>query len=98
MRFRYANLASATGVAAETGISAADKAVLDYATSSAKLDHIFAAKHNFHPLVQQVRQQRGSRAAVPTGRWRNLYQCGRLSDTTFMRGGSVVDNPFAELA
>jgi hypothetical protein len=23
-----------------------------------------------------------------------LYQGGRLSDTTFMRGGSVVDNPF----
>jgi hypothetical protein len=50
MRFRYANLASAAGVAAETGISAADKAVLDYATSSAKLDHIFAAKHNFDPV------------------------------------------------
>ncbi|MTD56095.1 hypothetical protein [Amycolatopsis pithecellobii] len=44
----------------ETGISAADASALDYATSSAKLDHIFAGKHNFDPLVQQF----GSREEV----------------------------------
>lgn len=47
-------------VAADTGLSAADQSALDYATTSSKLDHIFAAKHNFDPLVQQY----GSREAV----------------------------------
>jgi RHS repeat-associated protein len=57
---------TATGAAqraatvAETGGSAADKAAYDYATSTAKLNHVFADKHNFDPLVQQF----GSREAV----------------------------------
>jgi hypothetical protein len=45
---------------AEAGMSAADQAAFDYATTPEKLDHIFAAKHNFDPLVQQF----GSREAV----------------------------------
>jgi hypothetical protein len=48
-------LVSATGVAAE-----ADQAALDHATAASKLDHVFAAKHNFDPLVEQF----GSREAV----------------------------------
>jgi hypothetical protein len=47
-------------VAAETGLSAADRPALDYATTSSKLDHIFAAKHNFDALIRQY----GSREAV----------------------------------
>lgn len=47
-------------VAAEEGATAADQSAFDYATTSSKLDHIFAAKHNFDPLVQQF----GSREAV----------------------------------
>lgn len=50
-------------VAAKAGAAAAeagDQAALDYATSSSKLDHVFAAKHNFDPLVKQF----GSREAV----------------------------------
>lgn len=49
----------ASGVGAETA-STADQAAYDYATQADKLDHIFAAKHNFDPLVQQF----GSREAV----------------------------------
>jgi YD repeat-containing protein len=45
---------------ANAGLSAADQSALDYATTSSKLDHIFAAKHDFDPLVQQY----GSREAV----------------------------------
>jgi hypothetical protein len=49
------------GSAAEdAGLSAADQSSLDYATTPSKLDHIFAAKHNFGPLVEQF----GSREAV----------------------------------
>ena len=47
-------------LAAEEGVTAADQPALDYATTSSKLDHIFAAKHNFDPLVRQF----GSREAV----------------------------------
>lgn len=50
-------------VAAETGggaAGAADSAAYDYATSASKLDHIFAAKHGFDPLIEQF----GSREAV----------------------------------
>jgi RHS repeat-associated protein len=42
------------------GLSAADRAAFDYATAANKLDHIFAAKHNLDPLVQQF----GSRQAA----------------------------------
>jgi hypothetical protein len=55
-----ANSPGVFGVAAEDGLSAEDQAALDYATTPSKLDHIFAAKHNFDPLVQQF----GSREAV----------------------------------
>jgi hypothetical protein len=51
-----ANLAKA----AKTATSAADRAAFDYATTSSKLDHIFAGKNNFDPLVQQY----GSQEAV----------------------------------
>jgi RHS repeat-associated protein len=53
------DLAAEEGVA-EEGVTAADQSALDYATTPSKLDHIFAAKHNFDPLVQQF----GSREAV----------------------------------
>jgi hypothetical protein len=52
--------AAATTAAEDAGVSAADQSALDYATTSSKLDHIFAAKHNFGPLVHQF----GSREAV----------------------------------
>jgi hypothetical protein len=47
-------------LATEEGVTAADQPALDYATTPSKLDHIFAAKHNFDPLVRQF----GSREAV----------------------------------
>ncbi len=52
---------AAEGVAeGAEGASAADQGAYDYATQANKLDHIFADKHNFDPLVQQF----GSREAV----------------------------------
>jgi hypothetical protein len=51
---------SVDAAAEDAGVSAADQAALDYASTPSKLDHIFAAKHNFDPLVQQF----GSREAV----------------------------------
>jgi RHS repeat-associated protein len=42
------------------GLSAADQAAYDYATEGNKLDHIFAAKHDLEPLVEQF----GSREAA----------------------------------
>jgi len=46
--------------AAEAGGAGADRAALDYATSSSKLDHVYAAKHNLDALVERL----GSREAV----------------------------------
>lgn len=50
----------ATKTAARDAERRAEKAALDYATTAAKLEHIFAAKHNFEPLVRMF----GSREAV----------------------------------
>lgn len=47
-------------VKAASAARGADQAALDFATRPSKLDHLFAAKHNFDPLVQQF----GSREAV----------------------------------
>lgn len=47
-------------LATRRAVSAAEQSAYDYATGSAKLDHIFAAKHNFDPLIQRY----GSREAV----------------------------------
>jgi len=66
-------------LAAEAGVSAVDKAALDYATSSAKLDHIFSAKHNFDPLEQQF----GSREAV-------VQQLARICRVCRVRGSGAV--------
>jgi hypothetical protein len=58
----FARLATAARPASAigNGVTGSGRAALDYATSAAKLDHIFAAKHNFDPLVQRF----GSREAV----------------------------------
>ncbi|HXO11822.1 MAG TPA: hypothetical protein VN871_05600 [Mycobacterium sp.] len=53
-------LTEEAGAAAEEGPTATDQAATDYASTPSKLDHIFAAKHNFDTLVQQF----GSREAV----------------------------------
>jgi RHS repeat-associated protein len=51
--------AGGEGVASEAGTTL-ERAAYNYATRPDKLDHVFAAKHKFEPLVQQF----GSREAV----------------------------------
>ncbi len=48
------------GLEAEAAMSENDRAAIDYATTPAKLDHIFASKHRFELLVDQL----GGRPAV----------------------------------
>lgn len=77
------------GVAAE-GETAADQAAYDYATQENKLDHLFDAKHNFEPLVQQF----GSRGAVVRQILDSINgltpQSGTFEITTEIGGQSVV--------
>jgi hypothetical protein len=68
----------------------ANQLAYDYATQADKLDHIFAAKHGFDPLVQEF----GTREAVVGQILQNIRgltpSSGTFNVTTNVGGQSVV--------
>jgi hypothetical protein len=77
-------------VAAEDGLSAADQSALDYATTSSKLEHIFAAKHNFDPLVQQYRSREAFIQQFLTGLKGLTPESGTFEQQILVGGQKVI--------